>query len=185
MKSCRNNREAIVLLAAGELAPEEAERLRVHAQACPGCARYLREMTTVSETLLAGTHEPEVEASASFHSLVLSRLRSQEPATGWSWFERLTLIEKWGMATAAVAVALVLVSAVFLRTSHAPPRDIANNTVERHDEPELAPTLSNYHVVANHSLEQFDELLTRQANRALPRAPLYTPSSGSAGNGWD
>jgi hypothetical protein len=79
----------------------------------------------------------------------------------------------------------MVLSAVFLKIPHAPPRNTANNTVVRHAEPELAPTLSNYQMVASHSLEQFDDLLTRQANRPLPRTPVYTPSPGTAGNGWD
>lgn len=183
MKACRNTRKAIVLLVAGELEPREAERLRAHSKICPACAHYLQEMTAVSEALLAGANQPDVEASASFHSAVVRRLRSREPAAGWHWFEQLTSIEKWGLAAAALAVGLIVLSAIFVRLSHGPPSDMIKNNVPSRPEPELAPTLSNYQIVANRSLEEFDGLLTRQANRALPRAPLYTPSS--VGNGWD
>jgi hypothetical protein len=142
-------------------------------------------MSAISDTLQTAATEPDLEASPAFHSSVLQRLRSREQASVWSWFEQLTGTEKWGLAAACLAAVLILLSAVFLRTSPAPTRNIANNNVARHAEPELAPTLSNYQIVANRSLEEFDGLLTRQANRALPRAPLYTPSTGSAGNGWD
>lgn len=173
----------MVLLAAGELAPEQAELLRSHARTCPACARYLREMSSLSETLQTAAVEPAVEASDLFHSSVVRKLRAQN-AIGRSWFEQLTSIEKWGVAAAALAVGLAVLSGVFAKLSHSPPRHIAENTVTSYVEPEPAPTLSNYQIVANRSLEEFDGLLTRQANRGLPPVRLYTPAS-VPGNEWD
>lgn len=185
MKSCRTNRQDVVLLAAGELEPGKVEQLRAHAKTCPACARYLQEMSAISEALQTVAIEPDLEPSRSFHSTVLQGLRSREQASAWSWFEQLTSAEKWGLAAACLAAVLMLLSALFLRTSHGPTRDVANNNVARHAEPELAPTLSNYQIVANRSLDEFDGLLTRQANRGLPHTRLYTPASASGGNGWD
>jgi anti-sigma factor RsiW len=185
MKSCRTNRQDIVLLAAGELDAGKAEQLRAHARTCADCARYLQEMSAISDALNTAATEPDLEVSVSFHSSVLRGLRSGEQASAWNWFEQLSGTEKWGLAAACLAALLILLSAVFSRTSQAPPRNVANNNVARHVESELAPTLSNYQIVANRSLDEFDGLLTRQANRALPHTPLYTPPSGSAGNGWD
>jgi hypothetical protein len=42
---------------------------------------------------------------------------------------------------------------------------------------ELAPSLANYQIVANRSLDELDELLTRQAHHPQPRAPIYTASA--------
>src|SRR5438477_440866 len=39
------------------------------------------------------------------------------------------------------------------------------------------PTFSNYQMVANRSLEELDELLTRQGNRNPPPIPIYTAST--------
>jgi hypothetical protein len=142
-------------------------------------------MGAVSDALRTAATEPDLEASSSFHSSVLRELRSGGQASAWSWFEQLTSTEKWGLAAAALAVGLVVLSAIFVKPSHTPPGDIANNNMARHAEPELAPTLSNYQIVANRSLEEFDGLVTRQANRGLPRVRLYTPASVRAGNGWD
>jgi hypothetical protein len=142
-------------------------------------------MSAVSETLLIAATQPDLEASGSFHPAVLRALRSREPAAGWGWFEQLTSTEKWGLAAASLAVGLTVLSVVFFRLSHPPSPAIPQNKLANHVEPELAPTLSNYQIVANRSLEKFDELLTRQANRGLPPAPLYTPSAAPTGNGWD
>jgi anti-sigma factor RsiW len=185
MKSCRTNRQDIVLLAAGELKAGKAQQLRAHAKTCPACGRYLQQMSAISDALNTAATEPDLETSVSFHSRVLRGLRSGEQASAWSWFEQLSGTEKLGLAAACLAALLMLLSAVFLRTSHAPPGNIANNNMATHVEPELAPTLSNYQIVANRSLDEFDGLLTRQANRGLPHTRLYTPASTSGGNGWD
>jgi hypothetical protein len=39
------------------------------------------------------------------------------------------------------------------------------------------PTISNYQMVANRSLEKLDELLTRQGNRNPSPSPIYTAST--------
>jgi hypothetical protein len=39
---------------------------------------------------------------------------------------------------------------------------------------DVDPTISNYSAVANRSFEQFDELLTRQANKHFARYPVFT-----------
>ena len=50
---------------------------------------------------------------------------------------------------------------------------------------DLAPTIANYQMVANRSLEQFDDLLTRQGNRNPPSLPVYTASTFVAANAAD
>jgi hypothetical protein len=42
---------------------------------------------------------------------------------------------------------------------------------------DLAPTLANYQMMANQSLEKFSELLTRQGNQNLPPVAAFTASS--------
>ena len=44
-------------------------------------------------------------------------------------------------------------------------------------ESDPAPTIANYQMVANQSLDKLDELLTRQGNKRLPPAPIYTAST--------
>jgi hypothetical protein len=50
-------------------------------------------------------------------------------------------------------------------------------------ESDLAPTLANYQMIANESLEKLSEVLTRQGNKSLPPAPVYTASSFQLANG--
>jgi hypothetical protein len=47
------------------------------------------------------------------------------------------------------------------------------------------PTIANYQRVANRSLEELDDLLTRQAKRNLPLAPIYTASTFALANAAD
>ena len=44
-------------------------------------------------------------------------------------------------------------------------------------ESDLEPTIANYEMVANQSLEKLSELLTRQGSKNLPPVPIYTASS--------
>jgi len=39
---------------------------------------------------------------------------------------------------------------------------------------DVEPTISNYSALANRSFEQFDDLLTQQANKHFARYPVYT-----------
>src|SRR5205814_435338 len=41
---------------------------------------------------------------------------------------------------------------------------------------DLDPTISNYHIIANRSLENLDEILTKQGNRNSAPLPIYTAS---------
>jgi hypothetical protein len=83
----------------------------------------------------------------------------------------------------ATALMIAAVSFFVLRPGvHAPAptgvRALLAPTVE-HD---LDPTISNYQIVANRSLEELEELLTRQGNRNPPPTPLYTASSRPRAN---
>ena len=42
---------------------------------------------------------------------------------------------------------------------------------------DLPPTIANYQMIANQSLEKLDELLNRQANRKLSPTRIYTASN--------
>jgi hypothetical protein len=44
------------------------------------------------------------------------------------------------------------------------------------------PTILNYEMAADQSLEKLDTLLTEQGNRALPAAPIYRTGSFPGGN---
>jgi hypothetical protein len=85
------------------------------------------------------------------------------------------------VALPAIAVlAITLLAVVGLRrppasSPPAPPTVQVESALG--SESELAPTIANYQMVANQSLEKLSELLTRQGNKSLPPAPLYTASS--------
>ena len=50
---------------------------------------------------------------------------------------------------------------------------------------DLDPTISNYQMVANRSLEKLDELLTKQGSRNPSPTPLYTASALARANAFD
>ena len=78
------------------------------------------------------------------------------------------------LGASAVAVAAW---AIFLQRPNVPlpPSTAAQSRVPV--ESDFEPTISNYQMVANRSLDKLDDLLTRQANRNPSPIPIYTVST--------
>ena len=177
MKPCFSKRKLIAWLALGELDARRAQDLRAHIEICAGCRAYLAEIRAVGEKLAGAETTPEIEASESFHRKLVSRLRAEQSASPW---EILAARLNWRVALPALGVAAVVIVMLSLsprRPDVSPPVRISSPAVAlpvaRED---LSPTVANYQRIASRSLDEFDELLTRQATRNPSRAPIYTAS---------
>lgn len=181
MKPCRKNRKRITWLALGALESAQELTLRAHFETCAGCRRYLEEISSLAVGLETAETETDIATSESFHRRVLSALAAEEPAgkepaplLHWLW--------NWRVAVPALC-ATAGVICVLLHFVQRPGASLSGTTTVHvvaptsHRQVDLLPTLANYEMVANRSFDQFDELLTRQANRNLPPAPSYLASS--------
>ena len=182
MKPCSTNRKRIAWLAVNALDFPEATDLRAHLEMCEGCRRYLEEISNVSERLLAAEAAPDIQATESFHQQVVRRLK---PAEAGSFLEtagaRLRAMLNWRVVLPVIGVAAVVIAAWSMfaprqRVARPAPAQV-QAAIAPKPEQELPPTISNYQMVANRSLEELDELLTRQGNRNPPPIPLYTAST--------
>ncbi len=181
MKPCRKNRKLIAWLTVGALESAQERGLRAHIETCAGCRRYFEEISEVAHKLQAPEPEANIQASAYFHRRVLSALKEEDTSLNWpvpvaQW------VTNWRLAlpAAVAAVLMILALAIFLHPPAVAPSAITDAqsvppAVVRKADP--LPTLSNYEMVANQSLDQFDELLNRQASRNPPPAPIFQASS--------
>jgi len=84
----------------------------------------------------------------------------------------------WRVALPAAAALVIALLAIVAASHHSAPSRPASHM----DQPasssgsDLAPTIANYRIIAGESLQKLDELLTRQGNKPLPPAPIYTAS---------
>ena len=191
MKPCSRNRKLLAWLALDELDARRAEALRAHIQTCEGCRCYLEELSAVMNQLDAAETTPDMQASDAFHRRLVALLRSEQPASPWAslvaHFAAARL--SWRVAVPVLgAAALVIVMLSILERQpavHLP----APTVVQAGSAPVLTsvptPTIANYQRVANRSLEELDDLLTRQAKRNLPLAPIYTASTFALANAAD
>ena len=181
MKPCRTNRKEIAWLALDALEVPRARKLRAHVETCAGCRRHLEEISTVARKLQAVESGADIQAHEAFHRRLLSALKAE--ATAWNWPAPLAQWRlNWRVAlpVSAGAGLLLLALATLLNRPTVSPPAVPNAqsvppAVIRKADP--LPTLSNYEMVANQSLEKLDELLSRQAERNPPPAPIYRASS--------
>lgn len=183
MKPCSRNREIIAGLALDALDTLQERRIRAHLRTCEGCRGYLAEISNVTENLAAAQTQPDIQTSASFHQRVVAALRAEESGSAWQTLVaplRGTLLN-WRVALPLIGATVVMIGAlsIFVWPPVGPPSRPTDaqavlTPTARND---LEPTISNYQMVANQSLEKLDELLTRQANRNPSPAPIYTASS--------
>ena len=165
MKPCLRKRKSLAWLAAGCLEQNKAEPLRAHLGQCAGCRDYFESLTS-----LAGQLRPanlQVQPSPFLHRRVMGALR-QEPSAP---------VLRWSMALPAVALAAVVLA--FILPWRQKPAVPVPATVPA---AEMAPTLLNYQLVANQSLDQLDALLTRQSRPAQPALKIFRAAdlSGAA-----
>ena len=183
MKPCAQNRKLIVWLASNALDARQTRQLQAHLETCEGCRRYLAEISSVTEKLVATEPSPDVQASEVFHQKLAGKLRVAKPDSMGeilAAYLRGTLLN-WRVALPSVA-ALVMIGvtvAIWRQSPVVSPSARAGiQTVSVSDaDNDLAPTIANYQRVANQSLDKLDVLLTRQGNRPLPSMPIYTAST--------
>ncbi|MGA2684739.1 MAG: zf-HC2 domain-containing protein [Verrucomicrobiota bacterium] len=187
MKPCAQNRKLIAWLAANALDAPQAQTLREHLETCEGCRRYLADISSVTERLVAVEANPDIQASESFHRKVAGRLRATKPDSLWEILAVYWARSSWRVVLPAIA-ALVVVGVIVATWRQAPvvsspPRTSTQTAAVSGEDNDLAPTLANYQRVANQSLARLDALLTQQGSRALPSMPIYTASTLTLANG--
>jgi hypothetical protein len=124
-----------------------------------------------------------MRASEAFHQKLTQRLKAE--ATGSRWDVMMAQLQmalpKWKIALPVVgAVAAVVITLLLIvrpPAGSAPRESSVNSAAMPPGKRDLPPTISNYQMIANHSLEKLDEHLTSEGNRNLPPAPVYTVSS--------
>ena len=183
MKPCSKNRKCIAWLALDALDAQEARDLRAHLETCEGCRRYLEEISNVTERLIAAETEPDIQASEAFHQRVVGRLRAKESG---SFSETVlaslrAMLLNWRVVLPVIGATAVVIAAWSVFGPHpgvpSPAPTGAQAMLTPNVTNDLDPTISNYQMVANRSLEELEELLTRQGNRNPPSPELYTAST--------
>jgi len=191
MKPCSTNRKLIAWLALGELDARREADLRAHIQTCDKCRRYLHEISSVKETLTTAEPTPDIEASESFHRRVVARLRAEPSGSLWdrlaaqlgaarvSWRAALSML-------GATALVIALLSVLWRQPGVSRPVPSGVQAVlSPGPNNDLSPTISNYQRVANRSLDELDDFLTRQDTRRPSATPIYTASMFVAANAAD
>jgi anti-sigma factor RsiW len=193
MTPCRKNRKLITWLALDALEPEPARALRAHLHTCDRCRSYFAEISNVTETLAAAgvSRQSSSETSATFQPKAASPLllprATPSPRLGCrtppkpEWRTPASklhaILFNWRIALpafGAIAITtIILLLSLSLPHPSAPAQKGAAplRTANWQPKPALAPTIFNYELVANRSLEQFDDLLTRQGIRNPPPVP--------------
>lgn len=167
-------------MAVNAIEGEPARELRSHLESCRGCRQYLAEISNVGERIGGAEVETGIEASPAFHRKVAAALRRQEARPEKFATILRALLSGW---RAGVAVSLVLfttAATLMLRLAqHQPPTSMPGDNpieaaVSSGPPTDVEPTISNYSAIADRSFEQFDELLTQQANKHFTHYPVYT-----------
>jgi anti-sigma factor RsiW len=186
MKPCRRNRKRITWLAVDALDAAEAQKLREHIETCDECRCYFEAMTRLAERVESAQPGPEPGFSQRLHRRVLGALRSRQQRAGIlsGLMNRMQPGWRFGLIGAtAIAVAIVALLAL-QRPSHSVPVRPEHPQTTR---PEVAgvdvdPTVANYRIAANHSFEQMDRLLQREANRTSASGRPYRASDSAVGS---
>lgn len=191
MKPCLRNRQSIASLAMDTLDARDASALRGHLENCAGCRAYLGELSNVVETLDAVEPRSDIQTSETFHQKVTAGIRAEPSLSVWrivaAWVGALRV--NWRVALPVLAATGMVIAALpfLLRrpTVSLPAPATVQAMLTPRAKAELAPSISNYQMVANRSLEKLDELLTRQGNRNPSPAPVYTASALARANALD
>jgi anti-sigma factor RsiW len=182
MRPCSRNRKPLAWLALGELDARRAAGLRAHMETCDRCRRYLTEISAITEKLAAADKTPDIQASEAFHRRLVTRLGAEQSGSVWQTLAAPFLAAglNWRVALpVAGAAALVIVSlSILVRQPAAPPPVLTGvQAVLPPDiRSDLPPTIANYQRIATRSLDELDELLTRQGKRNPSPTSIYTAS---------
>jgi anti-sigma factor RsiW len=185
MKPCSRNRKRIALLALEALDAAQQRDLRTHLKNCPACHAYWQEMSTLTAKL-SSAPPPALEASERFRQRVARAVRADRPSAMNPLFPRWNSFA-WRVVVPVLAIGAVLAAVLSLSTRHSqtPQRSTAALHSTAAIEVDLEPTVFNYQMVANESLDRLDDLLTRQGNRNIPSAPRDTGPASVAANVWE
>jgi anti-sigma factor RsiW len=169
-------------LALGELDARRAGELRAHVETCEGCRRYLAEVSAITERLSAAEVTPDIQASETFHQRAVMKLRTEQAASVWQTLVAAFVAARWHWRVSlpvvgAAAIVIAMLPILTPRPSAPPPAPMVVRAVLPPDiKSDLPPTIANYQRIATRSLDDFDELLTRQSERNPPPTPNYTAS---------
>jgi hypothetical protein len=155
-------------------------------ETCDGCRRYLAEISAVTEKLAAAEKTPDVYASEVFHRRLVTRLRAEQSGSVWQTLAAPLLAARlnWRVAlpvVGAAALVIVLLS-ILVRPPAAPPPVLAGAqaVLPADIKSDLPPTIANFRRIATRSLDELDELLTKQGKRNPSPTPIYTASMFAA-----
>jgi anti-sigma factor RsiW len=184
MKPCAKNQKLLSLLATGVLASGQAEELRAHIKMCPGCQRYFEEMSNVAGKLTASSAvASEIEASPTFHRNLARRIETEgRPGVGaaaWEFLRSGGLRWRWVMPVAGVAlgVFVVLTHLEQLRGKRTISPTVVSVVSTAKPTMDLAPTFGTYRMLADRSLDELNQELTKEAEVSSPGMPTYTALS--------
>jgi hypothetical protein len=185
MKPCSRNRKLLAWLALGNLDAEWAAPLREHVAACEGCRSYLEELAKVTASISGAEIKADIVATESFHRQIIASVKASQPrVVGPTIAELLRgALLKWRIAVPALGgIVALLVIGLLLTTRPRPENPIPESSSAPSDSQQILdsdfrPTIANYQMVANQSLERLDQVLTEQGSRKLPPAPVYTAST--------
>lgn len=180
MKPCSRNRRPIAWLLLGDLKGEAATTLREHLENCDGCRRYFNDLSKLTATLKA-LEAQDIQATESFHRRVVAGIKGQEERSTRESLMAFLLDWRVGLP-AACGLAVVLLLGWFLvarelTKAPSPTESTVQRAPEQNREANFVPTIANYHMIANRSLEGFDKVLSEQARKKIPPAPSYTASA--------
>jgi hypothetical protein len=195
MNPCRENRERLAWLAlegvvpefhkleSAHEGPEQKQSLRAHLEVCEPCRQYLAELSGLAGRLqadAAGKGNGPVASECS-HQRLLRALDAGGPTGARRRLAREHRLG-WRAAWGALGVAVVLVIGLLWSGSSSRRATVA--AVERTHAPAEArakslppPSVAEYSMAATRSLDELDDLLTRQSRRDVPPAPRLSLSS--------
>ena len=182
MNVCAKKQKLIVELAMEALEPGQARELRAHIENCTGCREYLAEISSLNARLRVVATGTDIEASEAFHQRVMRTVREEEAQPWWGAMASSLRAAQlsWRVAVPALGGVAVVIAALLLlapRPGAPPPAPVPSQArLSPRLEGELPPSVANYRIAANRSLDQLDELLTQQANRRESARPIYTAS---------
>lgn len=181
MNRCPKYRKLVAWLTAGELGVEQKQKLDVHLDECPECRHYQKEMSLLADTIRRAESDSRDCATTAFHRRVMTALESEQSRPAWyglpaGW----VFVRGWRIALSVAVVVLMLIVGVTVLHRPLNTAAVVSNaprTTDQAEPADSAPTLVNYQMAANHSLERLADLLNRQADTPPPSAPVYTASA--------
>jgi Putative zinc-finger len=182
MEPCSKHKKAITWLALEVLETEESAALRAHLAHCKDCRAYFEQLSNITDKLACTAPDSSIEASEHFHRGVARKLELAQSSSTFgnlsTWFRYSIL--SWRVALPVVAALVIALTVLLPSRKHPvnpqPLIPLAQIQRPSSSDTDLEPTVANYQKVANQSLEQLSDLLTKQGNKSLPPAPLYTAS---------